>query len=141
MACDLWVRGRAWTGSSDIDVDALWRANHVGSIPPITYLGPAGNGTAIYNDGLGGTFSGTGWYGAPSYYLKCSGIEANQPCDCLNGGCIPASTYSTPGKYASLAACQSACAKDSNCAGECISSSEIAALKQAADNAISKMCG
>jgi hypothetical protein len=62
-------------------------------------------------------------------------------CDCLNGGCIPAALYGTPGKYANLAACQSACAKDSNCIGECVSPAEIAALQQAANNLQSKICG
>jgi hypothetical protein len=67
--------------------------------------------------------------------------NGDKPCDCINGGCINASTYNTPGKYANLSACQSGCAKDSNCIGECVSQPELAALQQAANNLQSKICG
>lgn len=33
-------------------------------------------------------------------------VDNNKPCDCLNGSCIPATTYGTPGAFATLAACQ-----------------------------------
>jgi len=68
-------------------------------------------------------------------------IDPNQPCDCINGGCVTKTTYNTPGKYANLSACQSGCAKDSNCIGECVSEPELAALKQAANALQSKICG
>jgi hypothetical protein len=67
-------------------------------------------------------------------------INPNQACDCVNGGCVPKTTYGTPGKFPNLAACQSACAKDSNCEGECVSSTEIAALQQAANKAKANCC-
>lgn len=73
-------------------------------------------------------------------YEGCDAIPANQKFDCLNGGCIPKTTHNTPGKYASLTACQSGCAKDSNCTGECVSVAELAALQQAASNLQSKFC-
>jgi hypothetical protein len=65
---------------------------------------------------------------------------ADQPCDCLNGGCVPKTTYNTPGIYVNLAACQSGCAKNSNCTGECVDPAEIAALKQAVNTLQSKIC-
>jgi hypothetical protein len=75
---------------------------------------------------------------------NCPGCCAEPPPsnkhDCLNGGCIPASTYRTPGKYENLAACESGCAKDSSCDGECVSPSEIQALKQVASALQSKIC-
>jgi hypothetical protein len=67
-------------------------------------------------------------------------VGPNQKCDCVNGGCVPKTTYNTPGKYANLAACQSNCGKDSQCEGECVPSAEIAALKQAADKAQANCC-
>jgi hypothetical protein len=67
-------------------------------------------------------------------------IEPTQPYDCLNGGCVPKTTYNTPGVYVNLAACQSGCAKNSNCTGECVSSEELAALQQAANNLKSRLC-
>lgn len=72
----------------------------------------------------------------------CAGDSANinQRFDCLNGGCIPQATHKTPGFYANLAACQSGCAKNSNCAGECVSAAELAALQQAANQLKSKIC-
>jgi hypothetical protein len=75
----------------------------------------------------------------------CAGCNCtnptNQKCDCLNGGCITSTTYNTPGKYANLAACQSGCAKDSTCDGECVSASSIAALQQAANLVQTRLCG
>ncbi|WP_309740075.1 hypothetical protein [Chamaesiphon sp. OTE_20_metabat_361] len=68
-------------------------------------------------------------------------LDPAQPYDCINGNCLPKTTYSTPGKYASLTACQSGCAKDSNCSGECVSAAEIAALQQAASLVRNKLCG
>jgi hypothetical protein len=67
-------------------------------------------------------------------------LTPNQPHDCVNGNCLPKVTYNTPGKYASLAACQSGCAKDSPCTGECIPSTDIAALQQAASKAQANCC-
>lgn len=68
------------------------------------------------------------------------GVNPAQQYDCINGGCIPKATHNTPGKYASLAACQSGCAKDSDCTGECVSVAELAALQQAANNLQTKFC-
>jgi hypothetical protein len=69
------------------------------------------------------------------------GISTNQPCDCLNGGCIPASIYKTPGRYANLASCQSGCANNSPCDGECVSAAAIANIEQAVNNLQSRLCG
>lgn len=78
---------------------------------------------------------------------SCSGCDNSNPnippetrFDCVNSGCVPTTTFGTPGKYASLADCQSGCAKDSPCTGECISSSDIAALQQAANKAQANCC-
>lgn len=67
-------------------------------------------------------------------------LNPSQPFDCLNGACLPKSTYNTPGFFDSLSACQSGCAKNSNCTGECVSAAEIAALKQSANNLQSRIC-
>lgn len=67
--------------------------------------------------------------------------DPSQPCDCINGGCVPKTTYNTPGVFPTLAACESGCAKNSNCAGECVSAAEIAALQQATSTLRSKLCG
>jgi hypothetical protein len=68
------------------------------------------------------------------------GISSAQSYDCINGGCVPKTTYNTPGVFATLAACESGCAKNSNCTGECVSTSELAALAQAANTLQSKNC-
>lgn len=75
-----------------------------------------------------------------SISLICEGLDTG-PVDCLNGNCVPASTYGTPGAFPNLAACQSGCAKNSNCDGECVSAEEIAALQQAANNLRGRLCG
>jgi hypothetical protein len=74
-------------------------------------------------------------------YEGCNnGPDPEQPCDCVNGGCVPQMTYGTPGVFPNLAACQSGCAKNSNCTGECIDPAEIAALQQAAATLQAKIC-
>jgi hypothetical protein len=148
MACELWVRGRAENGGF-VDVDVVWRSpwnssDPIPAVSPSGRTGDFGRGTfSYYLDGFGGQFGGTGWYSVPEYYLKGCGdsISPNQQYDCLNGGCIPKATYNTPGVYASLAACESGCAKNSDCTGECVSAEELAALQQATDNLRSRYCG
>jgi hypothetical protein len=75
----------------------------------------------------------------------CAGCNCadlgNETCDCINGGCVPAATYNTPGKYANLAACLSGCAKDSPCTGECVSAADLANLQQAAGLVQTRICG
>lgn len=90
-----------------------------GSHYPISFA----NGTLVYS------------------YVDCQGIPTESGYDCINAGCVGKSLYQTPGKYATLAACQSACAKDSNCTGECVDPAEIAQLNQAINQLKSKYCG
>ncbi len=78
-------------------------------------------------------------YGDATVDVVCKDLSGN-PCDCINGGCVPKTTYGTPGVFANLAACQSGCAKNSTCAGECVDPAEIAALKQALNTLQSKFC-
>ncbi len=73
-------------------------------------------------------------------FADCDGISPDRPCDCVNGGCVPKTTYNTPGIFPTLAACQSGCAKNSNCTGECVDPAEIAALGQALNTLQSKFC-
>ncbi|MGF1964601.1 MAG: hypothetical protein RMX99_034565, partial [Aulosira sp. DedVER01a] len=35
--------------------------------------------------------------------------------DCINGACVPSSTYSTLGVFSSLEACQTQCSANGNC--------------------------
>ena len=67
-------------------------------------------------------------------------IPPNTRYDCLNGGCIPKTTYGTPGVFPSLAACQSGCATNSTCTGECVLAEELAALQQAANTVRPRLC-
>jgi hypothetical protein len=107
------------------------------------------DGTAITNYRIAGRlfFPYLAWTSPPPYlYLVGCGappptLDPGVPCDCINGGCLPKTTYNTPGKYASLALCQAGCAKDSVCVGECVSPSDLAALQQAANLVKSKLCG
>jgi hypothetical protein len=76
-----------------------------------------------------------------TYSSDCNGgVSPNQKYDCVNGGCVPAATYGTAGSYANLAACQSGCAKNSPCKGECVESAELAALQQAANQLQARNC-
>ena len=102
------------------------------------FLAPDLNWKASTDSELAGTFSQV----SCSFCSNCcvDSISPNQKYDCINGGCVPKITYSTPGVFANLAACESGCAKNSNCTGECVSAPEIAALQQAANNLQAKNC-
>jgi hypothetical protein len=144
--CELWVGGtieyQGQTLQQDFAVVSPWTAST--PFPPISigqYFPNNGRPFNHYNDGLGGIFGGRGWNSKPAYYLKNCQIDPNQTHDCVNGGCIPSTTYNTPGKYANLADCQSGCAKDSTCNGECVSAADLANLQQAAGLVQSRLCG
>jgi hypothetical protein len=70
----------------------------------------------------------------------CPGTPSETAHDCINGQCIPSGNFSTPGKYPSLVACNAGCNNNSSCDGECVSQSEIQALKQVANALQSKFC-
>jgi hypothetical protein len=97
-----------------------------------------------YSANPGWPYNAAGWYSAPSFYYKnCRGTPPPNPNvkhDCLNGNCIPAETYGTPGIYGNLASCEGGCAQNSPCEGECIPVAEIAALQQAVDRVRPRLC-
>ena len=84
-----------------------------------------------------------GYCAYPDEAIVSSTSICTQKYDCLNGGCVTKETYSTPGLYASLEACQSICGVPPTppCDGECVSNAQIAALQQAANIITSKLCG
>lgn len=145
--CELWLRGTVENyGPQPLDALAVNSWNSADPLPTATFHHHDSRGWDHYTGGESGNINvQTGWYGAPEYYLKnCTGtpspVAANQPYDCINGECLPKSTYKSPGKYSNLAACQSGCGKDSNCTGECIPSDEIAALQSAVAKLKGKIC-
>lgn len=143
MTCELWVRGSA-ENAGRIDVDVLvsgWSGN--GTLPTLTEIGTgnySGRVATFYSMSGGWQYNPAGWYSYPDLYLKGDCTSEDKPYDCLNGGCVAAKVYSTPGKYKNFDACQSSCAKDSNCTGECVPLEDIAALQQAASNLRARMC-
>ncbi len=88
----------------------------------------------IYNGGR--QLLESGW---TNYDLLSSSITAQTPCtgctlppeeisyDCINGACVPETTYGTLGLYPSLSACETACG--TGCSGKCISNSEWAQIE------------
>jgi hypothetical protein len=124
------VCGHTWLSPVDLLGKLHPQADNYAFFPgtlTIEYLGDCSDYDPDFGSGSG---SGSG-----------SGINTNQPCDCLNGGCIPASIYKTPGRYATLAACESGCANNSPCDGECVSTAAIANIEQAVNNLQSRLCG
>ena len=59
--------------------------------------------------------------------------------DCVNGACIPKTTYNTPGLYQSLGDCEVACG--TGCSGKCISNSGWAQIEGLSDELESANCG
>lgn len=84
----------------------------------------------------------------PKYFYKGScppsvlptQLDPSQPHDCINGNCLPSTTYKTMGFYSNLADCQSGCAKNSKCAGECVPQNEIENLRTAVTKLRSRIC-
>jgi hypothetical protein len=96
-----------------------------------------------FRPNINGTLQGANYAYHPTgltVTLVGCGPDPDQPCDCLNGGCVPKTTYNTPGVYANLAACQAGCAQNSPCTGECVDPAEIAAHRQALNNLQAKFC-
>jgi hypothetical protein len=58
--------------------------------------------------------------------------------DCINGSCIPKTTYNTPGLYQSLSACEIACG--TGCSGKCISNSDWAQIEGLSSQLRNKSC-
>lgn len=94
-------------------------------------------------------YAGGGWCFSGAYQITnlsasectaCQSLLSNSKYDCINGGCVPSTSYNTAGFYANLAACESGCAKNSPCNGECVGAAEIAELQQAAANIKSRLC-
>jgi len=144
MTCQLWVRGRA-ESAGYVDVDVLLSAWVNGRpFPTLTVLGTGNFGRGVYTTYSANPawqYNAAGWYTYPQFYTKnCGSLDPTVAHDCINGGCIPSTTYNTPGIFANLAACQSGCAKNSNCVGECVSAAQIAALQAATSNLISRYC-
>jgi hypothetical protein len=140
MVCELWVRGDS-ENNGHVFADVLVAAWSPGTPFPTLAVIPQNDprGFTRYSATPAWQYDIAGWYQYPEFYLKnCDLGEAR--CDCVNGGCVPQTTYNTPGVFANLAACQSGCAKNSNCTGECVDPVEIAALKQAVNTLQSKIC-
>ena len=79
------------------------------------------------------TFSNYQWLGVPS--MSCASDEKY---DCINGACIPKTTYDTPGLYQSLEDCEVACG--TGCSGKCISNSEWAQIEGLSNELKSTTC-
>ena len=143
VTCELWVRGEA-ENSGHVHVDVLvfaaWSRSN--SFPALTVI-DSGTYTR-YSSNPAWPYNAAGWYSSPAFYTKnCTGAPPPNPNvkhDCLNGHCIPAETYNTPGAYGNLAACEGGCARNSPCEGECIPIAEIAALQQAVDLIRPRVC-
>lgn len=69
-----------------------------------------------------------------------SGNNPDTGYDCINGVCVLATVYNTPGQYASLSACQSACGV-APCDGVCLSNSEYDQIKNALLDSKAEVCG
>jgi hypothetical protein len=133
--------------SSGIGCDNVFRSGYFCS-ENLVVVGGGVCGGVILVDAEGRSAANPAYYSAISQAVEqvscsnCSGCCQNPDvvCDCVNGGCVPATTYNTPGVYASLAACQSGCAQNSPCTGECVDPAEIAALNQAISSLRPRIC-
>ena len=106
------------------------------------------------NDGVFLNYNGGRWLaegGWANYDLLSMTIDSTTPCtgctipnavahDCINGACIPASKYSTPGFYETIEDCEINCGTI-GCNGICIGRSDWAQIQGLASQLRSKECG
>lgn len=157
MACELWVRGvQAETlySLSGTYVDIFFKVvSPSATLPLFQRLNPTKDRPfdAWYPPAIGSSWALPGTWSTsspPEVYFKqgCDNyvppapLSPQNPHDCINGNCLPKSVYGTPGIFASLSACESGCAKNSNCTGECIPSGEINNLRAAVVSLQKQVC-
>ena len=59
--------------------------------------------------------------------------------DCINGACLPKTTYGTPGIYRSLSECEVVCG--TGCSGHCISNVDWAEIEDLSKQLKNRNCG
>ena len=74
----------------------------------------------------------TGWENT------CPPVES-VPHDCINGACIPAAEYNTPGLYQSLSECEQVCGSQ-GCSGKCLGNAEWATIQELANKLKNQNC-
>ncbi len=68
------------------------------------------------------------------------GTKPEDPYDCLNGKCVKASDYKTPGIFKKLDDCKSACGGGARCDGVCLDKDEVNKIKALAGDIKGKVC-
>lgn len=67
-------------------------------------------------------------------------LDPSQRFDCINGNCLPATSYNTQGFYSNQADCIAGCAKNSPCKGECVPQNEIQNLRTSVSKLKDRVC-
>jgi hypothetical protein len=110
-----WKVDAVYRGKADCSVPSEKVELRFATKPIIAFATYTGCGCKTYHFSVPSTnlaviSNSSAWYhsiGSP-VYVPDDNTE-NTPHDCINGVCVPAGVYSSPGKYATKAACQSAC--------------------------------
>ena len=105
--------------------------------------GPPGNTYDVRCDGNQGTLT-LATYTPGSIAVSISGSTnscgiLSSTFDCINGACINASKYNTPGMYPSLSECENVCG--SGCSGKCVSNSDWAQIEGLSKELRNRNCG
>lgn len=114
------------------------------SKPIITFASSQNCGCSTYNFSVDSTnlaviSNPSAWYhsiGSP-VYVPGPG-EGEERYDCVNGSCVSAELYNSPGIYESLSACEQNCGP--GCGGVCISSSHWTKISSLAAMVKNKDC-
>ncbi|OYD93134.1 hypothetical protein CDG76_20795 [Nostoc sp. 'Peltigera membranacea cyanobiont' 210A] len=112
--------------------------------PDLGYNGSSNNVYTICCNGSAGVVELATYYPG---YLKPTITSSTNSCppivavkyDCINGACIPKTTYNTPGIYQSLSECETACG--TGCSGKCVSNSEWAQIEGLSNQLKNRNCG
>lgn len=115
------------------------------SKPIITFAGNQNCGCRTYNFSVNSTNLGiisnsNAWYhsiGSP-VYVPGPGEGGEERYDCINGSCVSAELYGSPGIYESLPACEQNCGP--GCGGVCISNADWAKISNLAAMIRNKDC-
>lgn len=80
-------------------------------------------------------FSSSGCYIVSAVFTPS---QAPLEYDCINGACLPKTTYNTPGLYPTLEECEVSCG--AGCSGKCISNSDWAKIEGLSSQLKNKNC-
>ncbi|MEH2319000.1 hypothetical protein [Nostoc sp.] len=136
MSCTTTVHGSGLNGGNGASLGNYGDYTFTGRV---TFAATTFNGFAGLQMYIDGVSQGTGYIFYTDAYILYTTCEPLQiEYDCINGACTAKTTYSTPGLYKSLGACEIACG--TGCSGKCLSNADWAQIENLSSQIMNKNC-